>query len=98
MTLHHIKNTKKAIQIFFNILKYNGQIGISDLDKEKGDFHSDLTDVKHLGFDREKLKTIFDEVGFKNININTVYTRKKETKNGEIKNFPIFLLTAKREF
>jgi ubiquinone/menaquinone biosynthesis C-methylase UbiE len=98
MTLHHIKNTKKAIDYFFNALKDGGQIGIADLEKEQGDFHFDNTGVEHFGFDREKLKTIFDEVGFKNININIVYIRTKETKNGEIKNFPIFLLTAKREF
>ncbi len=96
MTLHHLKDTKKVIRRFFNALKNGGQIGIADLDKEEGDFHSDNADVEHFGFDREELKKIFAEAEFSSVNVTTAYTRKKRIKSGEEKNFPVFLMTGKK--
>jgi len=96
MTLHHLKDTKKVIRRFFNAIKNDGQIGIADLDKEKGNFHSDSADVEHFGFDREELKEIFAEVGFKSVDVKTAYIRKKQTKSGEEKDFPVFLINGKK--
>jgi ubiquinone/menaquinone biosynthesis C-methylase UbiE len=94
MTLHHIKSSEEAASLFFSILNEKGTIALADLDEEKGDFHPDNSDVHHFGFNRDVLKKIFADAGFKNIRFDTAYIMKKPAASGEIKDFPIFLLIA----
>lgn len=96
MTLHHIKDTGKIIAAFYTILKPGGQIAIADLDSDNGEFHDDPTGVEHNGFDREELKYLFQNSGFIDIMVNTAYTIRKPIKSGSMRDFTIFLLTAKK--
>jgi tRNA (cmo5U34)-methyltransferase len=96
MTLHHIKDTPKIIAAFYHILNPQGQMAIADLDSDNGGFHDDPTGVEHNGFDREGLKHLFQNAGFIDIMVNTVYTIRKPIKGGLERDFTVFLVTAKK--
>jgi tRNA (cmo5U34)-methyltransferase len=91
MTLHHIQDTNALVKKFYDMLNDDGRIAIADLDEEDGTFHEDdqLLGVKHHGFDRNRLKDIFESAGFKHERFETVYTIKRKHKD-----YPIFLMTA----
>lgn len=91
MTIHHIKETFTLFEKLYSITKDGGYIAIADLDLEDGTFHSEDTGVHHFGFDREVLEKIAQDVGFKDIKIQTASTIEKPHKN-----FSLFLLTAKK--
>ena len=71
------------------MLNENGFIAIADLDAENGSFHSDNTGVHHYGFDREMLKSIAKEAGFKDIRFDLASTINKPHCT-----FSVFLMTA----
>lgn len=89
MTIHHIKDQKDLFQKLYNLLDNGGFIALADLDIEDGSFHSDNKGVFHFGFNREELKNIALEVGFKNIEFQTATTIDKPHCS-----FNIFLMTA----
>jgi cyclopropane fatty-acyl-phospholipid synthase-like methyltransferase len=89
MTIHHLEDTKKLFQKFYDMLEEGGFIAIADLDSEDGTFHSDNTGVFHFGFEREVLENIAKEVGFKNISFRLANEIKKPHQD-----FTVFLLLA----
>ena len=91
MTIHHIEDIKALFSKLYKLLKPNGYIAIADLDTEDGTFHSEDTGVFHHGFDRDILKNMAKNVGFKDINIQTASIINKPHKD-----FSVFLLTAKK--
>jgi cyclopropane fatty-acyl-phospholipid synthase-like methyltransferase len=91
MTIHHIKDIDKLFKIFYNLLKDNGTIALSDLDTEDGTFHTIDTGVHHFGFDREEFAQKAKNAGFKNIKTQTVGNVVKPY--GE---YGVFLLTASK--
>lgn len=95
MSLHHVKDTQGILKKFYNLLKENGYIATADLVKEDGTFHDDNEGVEHYGFDLEKLKTLFENTGFKDVKYDIVYTIVKE-RDGQLKNYPIFLMVGKK--
>jgi hypothetical protein len=95
MTLHHIKDTGRFAGTLYGLLPTGGRIALADLDTESGDFHADNTGVEHFGFDREVLKRVFTDVGFRDISITTAYEMVRSVVDGE-KTFPIFLLSARK--
>ena len=89
MTVHHVKDTEKLFEKFYNMLDRNGSIAIADLDKENGTFHKEDTGVFHFGFDRDMFVKTAKSVGFKKVKIQTVgYVEKAWGK------YPVFLLTG----
>ncbi|RUM60342.1 MAG: methyltransferase [Persephonella sp.] len=95
MTFHHLDNPKEALKKLKDYLKEDGYIAIIDLEKEDGTFHSDNTDVKHFGFEKEEVEEWFRENGFKEVKILTIYSIRKE-KEGRIKEYPVFLAVGKK--
>ena len=89
MTLHHIKDLENFFTTIKNNLKEGGFIALADLESEDGSFHTDNTGVHHFGFDKEELKQIIQNSGFKDVTFETIHTINKPHKD-----FPIFLLTA----
>ena len=69
MTMHHIKDTKMFIEKLSSGLKKDGYLFIADLVTEDGDFHSDNKGVEHFGFEMEKIKDIFIDVGLTDVSI-----------------------------
>ena len=91
MTIHHLEDTKALFQKFYSMLPENGFIALADLDSEDGSFHSDNAGVFHYGFERETLKGIAQEVGFKNIRFELASTINKPHAT-----FTVFLLLAEK--
>lgn len=96
MTLHHIKDTKKVLETFRNMLDPSGMLFIADLDKEDGSFHLVDKDV-HLGFERDALAKMARSAGFIDIQFVTAYTMKKPRNIFFNKKYPIFLFSAIKE-
>ncbi len=92
MTLHHIKDLDDIFKKFYNMLNDKGFIALADLESEDGTFHSDNTGVFHFGFDEKTLKDVAKKAGFKDISFRTIHTIKKPNKE-----YPVFLLTAKKQ-
>jgi cyclopropane fatty-acyl-phospholipid synthase-like methyltransferase len=91
MTLHHIKDIKELFQIFYNLLNENGTIALADLDIEDGSFHTEDTGVHHFGFDRDEIVKLAQDIGFKNVVIQSASVAYKP--HGA---YPIFLLTGSK--
>jgi cyclopropane fatty-acyl-phospholipid synthase-like methyltransferase len=96
MALHHIGDTAALLRSFFSLLAPEGRVALADLDTEPGDFHADNTGVRHFGFDRTSLAALAREAGFVDVAIDTAYRMKKSMPTGEVREFPIFLLTARK--
>lgn len=92
MAMHHVEDTSRLIQRFAEHLNDSGIVALADLDKEDGDFHpADTEGVFHFGFDRDELRLILERHGFEQVEFFTAHTIK-----GEVKNYPIFLVTASK--
>ena len=95
MTFHHLDNPEEALRKIKDYLKDGGYVAIIDLEKEDGTFHSDNTDVKHFGFEKDDVKNWFEKNGFKDIKVITVYSIKKE-RSGKVKDYPVFLAIGQK--
>ncbi len=90
MTLHHIKNTQSFILNATDALKNGGYLAISDLESEDGTFHSlGNDDVEHFGFDKEKIRTLFENTG-----LDIIYLETNETIHKH-RDFDVFLAIGK---
>jgi ubiquinone/menaquinone biosynthesis C-methylase UbiE len=95
MTLHHIPDVKSILVKFRDLLAPQGYLLVADLDKEDGSFHTDGSSDVHLGFDRDELQTMVEDVGFGNVAFSTAYAIQKKIGMEE-KTFPVFLMTAQK--
>jgi ubiquinone/menaquinone biosynthesis C-methylase UbiE len=95
MTLHHLHDVNSMLAKFRELLVPNGYLLIADLDKEDGSFHTDGSTDVHLGFVREELQRMVEDVGLGNVSFSTAYEIKKKIGNEE-KTFPVFLMTAQK--
>ncbi len=95
MTLHHIHDYQILLSKMFHMLNPGAYICIADLEKETGDFHDENTEAVHHGFDPEILKENLTEIGYQSAAYERIYTITKETKEGKLKNFPLFLIIAR---
>ena len=94
MTLHHVAEVGRLLQIFHELLRPGGWLAIADLDQEDGSFHgSGFTG--HNGFDREALRAQLAAVGFDGVDFSTCYVMKKATDQGP-REYPLFLAVAAR--
>jgi len=92
MAMHHVEDTSRLIDRFAEHLNDSGMIALADLDKEDGSFHpADTVGVFHFGFDRVDLNALLKSHGFGQIEFFTAHTI-----NGEEKDYPIFLVTARK--
>lgn len=90
MAMHHVEDTRALLRTLFDHLVPGGRVALADLDKEKGDFHPpDVEGVFHAGFDRDKLATLLEEVGFVSPEFVTACEVFREERR-----YPIFLVTA----
>ncbi len=97
MTLHHIVDLDKVLQIFNSMLKANGYFCIADLVKEDGSFHSDSSTFNgHNGFDKDKLSAILLKNGFE-MKSYKICTESKREIEGKIKKYPLFLMIVRKK-
>jgi len=92
MAMHHVENTARLIERLAEHLNDSGVVALADLDKEDGSFHTaDTEGVFHFGFDRVELSGLLQSHGFQQVEFFTAHTI-----NGEEKDYPIFLVTARK--
>lgn len=94
MTLHHVQDTARLFQQWYELLLPGGVLAVADLDTEDGSFHGDNTGVRHLGFDRQYLRGLLRSVGFCSVRDTTAATMMREVAEGGSRSFPVFLLIA----
>lgn len=96
MAFHHVRKLPVLLKRLYDLLLPGGMIGVADLDKEDGTFHSDNTGVVHFGFERETMKKLFEEAGFHDIKAVTATKVVKEIEGKGTCEFPIFLIIGKK--
>jgi ubiquinone/menaquinone biosynthesis C-methylase UbiE len=95
MVLHHVDNISGILKKFYRMVNPDGYLAIADLYPEDGSFHGDGF-KGHKGFDVELLAKELSGYGFLNIQHQTCYTIQKITEQGKVKNFPVFLIVARK--
>jgi tRNA (cmo5U34)-methyltransferase len=95
MTFHHISDIGKMAHTLHHLLNEGGILAIADLYTEDGTFHDEgFTGYK--GFDPEWLSNVMHQSGFKDVSYNTVFVQKKIQPGGKLKEYPVFLMSAKK--
>jgi len=90
MTLHHLEDPASVIGKLAAMLKPGGRLCVADLDAESGDFHTDKTGVHHAGFDRDRVRGMFEEAGLGCVTVDTAYVFEREAQ-GVLREFSVFL-------
>ncbi len=100
MVLHHVDQIETLLAAFYQMLLPGGCLAVADLDKEPGLFHGrDAAEsVYHHGFDRNVLKDRFCRAEFADVEDATVHVIRKPIESGEIRDFPVFLMTGRRPY
>ncbi len=94
MVAHHVPDTLALFREWHSLLLPGGQVCFADLDTEDGAFHGDNTGVFHLGFDRQHLRELLQQAGFRAIRDTTATVVSKEVEGGGMRDFSIFLIAA----
>ncbi|MDP2077296.1 MAG: methyltransferase domain-containing protein [Sulfuricurvum sp.] len=91
MAMHHVADTKRLFQTFYEHLQRDGFIAIADLEEEDGTFHAQHGNdgVHHFGFNRDMLRGTIEKAGFRNVRFHDAYSVNREDGS-----YPIFLVTA----
>ncbi|HMK56873.1 MAG TPA: class I SAM-dependent methyltransferase [Dissulfurispiraceae bacterium] len=95
MTAHHVPDTGALFNMWRDLLKREGRLCFADLDAEDGMFHGDNTGVFHFGFDREKLKRMLADAGFRGIHATTASKVVRDIEGGAKKEFSVFLIDGR---
>jgi len=96
MVLHHVEDIPAAAAVFHGLLRPGGVVAFADLDLDDGRFHGKEMHTFHPGFDRDWLRTVFEQAGFTSIAFQDAHQVTKKFADGGERTFPIFLLTAVR--
>jgi len=92
MVLHHIQNTGRVLQAFYDLLAPGGSLCIADLDEEDGSFHGPAFQG-HRGFNRRALGARLQELGFRDVRFTTPYTIHKFLDE-QARPYTVFLATG----
>ncbi len=84
MTVHHIEKPNELFSKFASAIKSGGYLGVADLAKEDGTFHSDNTGVYHYGFSQDEFEGFFTNNGFEKPKITVAHTIDKGQKSFDI--------------
>jgi tRNA (cmo5U34)-methyltransferase len=95
MVLHHVADIELIVDRFYQLLKPAGYLAIADLYTEDGTFH-DESFKGHKGFDVGELSGTLLKYHFTNITHGKCYTIKRTNEDDIVKEYPVFLLTSKR--
>ena len=97
MTLHHVPDPAVLISLLAGVLLPGGTLAVADLDTEDGSFHGDNTGVLHLGFDRLRIKRLFEQAGLSAVRDVTAAVVLKEIGGKGRREFPVFLIMGKKQ-
>lgn len=96
MTLHHVEDAARLLADFYRVLHPGGQLAVADLDAEDGSFHGHGLSAAHSGFDRERMRGMLEESGFREIREVTAATIEKPDARDIIRTYTVFLMTARK--
>ena len=96
MTLHHVPDPAALISQLAGALLPGGTLAVADLDAEDGSFHGDNTGVLHLGFDRARIKGLFERAGLSAVRDVTAAVVAKEIEGKGRRDFPVFLVIGEK--
>ena len=85
MTLHHVEDVPLLFARLSALLSAKGFLVIADLCTEDGSFHGE-TEVPHLGFSEEELKSYAERVGLRLESCGEVFAVEKNERR-----YPVFL-------
>jgi ubiquinone/menaquinone biosynthesis C-methylase UbiE len=91
LVLHHVEDTRAALETMHAMLAPGGRIALLDLDAEDGTFHDDQEGIHHQGFDQGALVGLASAAGFLDVESRVVSDIDRDGKR-----FPVFLLTGQR--
>ena len=97
LTLHHVIDVKKLLVKFNDHLTPEGYLVIIDLETEDGSFH-DGEFHGHKGFSRSTLEGLINDAGLAFVSYDICYTINKISEEGVDKNYPVFMLVAKKTY
>jgi len=95
MVFHHVENTDIILKKFHDLLTPEGYLAIADLYPEDGSFHGEGFSG-HNGFDPEALSMQLTRNNFRDIRHRYCFTIRKVSEQGEIRQYPVFLLIANK--
>jgi tRNA (cmo5U34)-methyltransferase len=93
MVMHHVNDVDLILSKFYSLLNPGGFLAIADLYAEDGSFHGEGF-TGHLGFDVEHLSDKLKAIGFTNIEHQQCYSIVKTDDEGNVSEYPIFLISA----
>jgi 2-polyprenyl-3-methyl-5-hydroxy-6-metoxy-1,4-benzoquinol methylase len=96
MTLHHVPDPADLIAQLAGALLPGGTLAVADLDSEDGSFHGDNTGVLHPGFDRLRIRGLFEKAGLTAVREVTAAVVIKEIEEKGRREFPVFLIIGKK--
>jgi ubiquinone/menaquinone biosynthesis C-methylase UbiE len=98
MVMHHVDQVEVLLTAFYQMLLPGGVLAIADLDTEPGLFHDPdaASSVFHHGFDRHAFMDHLCRLGLVNVNHVTAHVICKPIANGEVREFPVFLIVGRR--
>ena len=96
MTLHHVPDPAGLIAHLSGALLPSGTLAVADLDAEDGSFHGDNTGVLHLGFDRARIRGLFEQAGLTRVREVTAAVVTKEIEGKGRRDFPVFLIIGRK--
>lgn len=95
MVLHHVISVEALLTKFYSLLNPGGYLSIADLYSGGSTFHGEGFSG-HNGFDPEKLSSLLINIGYRTIEHHQCFIIKKNNETGSVKEYPVFLLTAKK--
>ena len=89
MTLHHVVEAVRLLDVFARMLRPGGHLCIVDLDSEDGTLHG-VEFEGHRGFDRVVLERQLREVGFEQVEFRPLLELERPTGR-----YPVFFAVAR---
>src|SRR5690606_12222852 len=96
MTLHHVEDVQGLLKTLAHHLRPGGRVALADLDAEDGGFHREATGIAHHGFARDTFARWLRDAGFDNVHLSTAFSARRESDDGSMREYPIFLAVASK--
>lgn len=96
LTLHHLQSPAHFAAAALSALKPGGSLVVIDLEEDGGEFHDNHNGVHHHGFAPASLMSLFAQAGFSEARCVSLPSIRKESRSGGEKDFPLFMLLAKK--
>lgn len=95
MALHHVPDVAGTLVRLARLLRPEGTLCVGDLEPEDGSFHSGDPEL-HRGFEASWMRRTVEAAGFRVVHLHRMHVLKKPVAGGEVRDFPLFFLAARR--